>query len=172
MPRPIERALGPVAAFLLLVGCGASRRPDDRAAEESAPAATISAAVEATGRPASPGIGLADELLVLMNRTRAEAGLPPLGADGHLFSSADRQASSMATAGALFHQPLGDELDLGWSRVGENVGFGPNAPAIHRALVASPGHYANLVNNHYDRVGIAVRADDTGRLWVAQVFGG
>ena len=172
MPRPIEQALGSLAALLLLVGCGDGRRPEDRTTDEPEPTATIAAAVGATGVAASPETALADELLVLLNRTRVEAGIPALGVDRHLVTSADRQASSMAAAGTLFHQPLADELDLGWSRVGENVGFGPNAPAIHRALVASPGHYANLVNKHYDRVGVAVRTDDAGRLWVAEVFGG
>lgn len=116
--------------------------------------------------------GHALQFLEATNALRASLGLAPLGGDSRLVASANGQVDVMIGSGTLAHQDLQDELAQGWMIVGENVGYGPNVDAIHQALVASPGHYANLVNDRFSRVGIVVKADAGGRLWVAQVFGG
>ena len=112
------------------------------------------------------------EFAARVDALRASHGAGRLVPDADLAASASAQVAAMMAAGDLFHQELQDELDRGWSVVGENVGFGPGVTAIHDALVGSPGHFANLVNARYTHVGIAVRTDGNGRLWVAQVFGG
>jgi len=126
-----------------------------------------------------PQIGMAggDERAVvdfadLVNALRTSNGAARLTPDPDLAASAAAQVAAMMAAGDLFHQDLQDELDRGWSVAGENVGFGPGVTAVHNALVGSPGHFANLVNARFTHVGIAVRTDGNGRLWVAQVFGG
>jgi len=181
MSRPIEKAMSTAAALLLLGAAGllgARPRPPAGAAE-AADAVPATAAADRTGATDAGtdaverhDAALAGELLGRLNAERIGNGVAPLRVDARLAASAAEQAGAMAGTGGLFHQDLKDELDQGWSRVGENVGFGPNVPAVHRALVASPGHHANLVDPRYGRVGISVHTDDTGRLWVAQVFGG
>ncbi|MCC6438016.1 MAG: CAP domain-containing protein [Acidimicrobiales bacterium] len=116
--------------------------------------------------------GPAAEFLDALNGLRTSLGLGPLSGDAALVASADAQVDVMLSGGTLAHQDLQDELAQGWMIVGENVGYGPNVDAIHQALVNSPGHYANLVNARFSRVGIVVKSDANGRLWVAQVFGG
>jgi len=112
------------------------------------------------------------DFATLVNALRASNGAARLTPDPDLAASAAAQVAAMMAAGDLFHQDLQDELDRGWSVAGENVGFGPGVTAVHNALVGSPGHFANLVNARFTHVGIAVRTDGNGRLWVAQVFGG
>lgn len=116
--------------------------------------------------------GAAAEFLASLNDLRARVGLASLSPDDRLIQSAAAQVDVMVDNATLSHQNLQDELGQGWSIVGENVGYGPNTPAIHQALANSPGHYANMVNSRFDHVGIAVKVDGNGRLWVAQVFGG
>ncbi len=154
------------------------------ASTEPSPA-TIEVAAAPAGPPApepppstvssSPPIflfGAAAEFLASLNDLRASVGLTALVLDDRLIQSAAAQVDVMVDNDTLSHQNLQDELGQGWSIVGENVGYGPNTPAIHQALAKSPGHYANMVNSRYDHVGIAVKVNGNGRLWVAQVFGG
>jgi uncharacterized protein YkwD len=108
----------------------------------------------------------------LLNGQRAAVGLPALRVDPSLRSSARNQVQWMIDHATLAHQDLHDDLAQGWAIVGENVGYGPNAGVIHNALVASPGHYANIVHTQYSSVGIGVQVDANGRMWVSQVFGG
>jgi uncharacterized protein YkwD len=41
--------------------------------------------------------------------------------------------------------------------------------SVHRALVASPGHYANLVNPDLTHVGVGIHLQGDG-VYVTQVF--
>jgi hypothetical protein len=42
----------------------------------------------------------------------------------------------------------------------------------HRALWASPSHRGNLLDRGYERAGVAVVRDSSGRVWVTQLFAG
>lgn len=148
--------------------------PPSTTASTEAPPVVAAPVNPAPSSPISsdPLPAAAAEFLALLNQVRAGQGLAPLSADGRLVASATGQVDNMISTAGLFHQSLADELSQGWSIVGENVGYGPNVPVIHQALVNSPGHYQNLVNTRYTHVGIAVVTDGSGRMWVAQVFGG
>lgn len=103
----------------------------------------------------------ADEALLLAeaNVLRAAAGLSPLALDNGLSSFARRWSAVMAAAGDIRHNPdLASALGSlpPESTLRENVGMGPGAAVVHRALVASPSHRANLVNPRATRVGIGV----------------
>lgn len=113
------------------------------------------------------------ELRVLdqLNGVRASVGLPPLALEAGLVDSARAQAGRIASSGSLFHQDLHPLLGM-WGTAGENVGYGPDVEVVHGALVASPGHYANMVNGSFTHVGVAVSTSADGRVWVAQVFAG
>jgi uncharacterized protein YkwD len=113
------------------------------------------------------------ELRVLeqLNSVRASVGLPALGLEAGLIDAARAQVGRIASSGSLFHQDLHPLLGA-WSTAGENVGYGPDVEVVHGALVASPGHYANMVNGSFSHVGVAVTTSPDGRVWVAQVFAG
>ena len=105
-----------------------------------------------------------------LNELRASQGLPALAVEVRLVEIARAWSGEMAAANSLSHNPnLASQAPSNWQRLGENVGFGGSVDTIHRALVNSPGHYANMVNPHFNYVGIGVvRSGD--RVWVTQVF--
>jgi hypothetical protein len=57
-----------------------------------------------------------------------------------------------------------------WSALGENVGCGADVDSLDAALLASPPHYANIVDTRWNYVGIGVTVDGQGRLWVVFDF--
>ncbi|HEX6597300.1 MAG TPA: CAP domain-containing protein [Acidimicrobiales bacterium] len=122
---------------------------------------------------ASAQSALESTLLTLTNTARAVAGMPAVTLDGTLSSIARDWANSMAAAGGISHNPdVKAQLSaagVGWRKTGENVGMGPTLTSIHEALLASPGHFRNIVDPDFDRVGLAVVA--TGNtLWIVQNF--
>jgi uncharacterized protein YkwD len=157
LPEPVEEVVEPAAP--------PTTAEPEPASEPEPPTTTAPAPV--------PWDTAAESTFVaFLNGERAGAGLPALAVDPGLRASARAQVVAMMERGGLFHQDLHDDLAQGWAIVGENVGYGPSAGVIHNALVASPGHHANIVHTQYSSVGIGVQVDATGRMWVSQVFGG
>lgn len=114
------------------------------------------------------------ELLRLHNETRAAGGRAPLADDVAARDVARAWARSMADSGTLRHNPnLADQVSRQvtnqWTRVGENVGRGPNLATINQAFLNSTAH-RNNINGDYNRVGIGAARDANGQLWVAVVF--
>ena len=93
----------------------------------------------------------------LLNDLRSSRGLGRLGVNGHLTNTARGWSAHMASAGTIWHNPnLAAQSPSNWARLGENVGMGPSVVSLHNAFMASPGHFANMVNGHYDSVGVGV----------------
>ncbi len=105
-----------------------------------------------------------DYLVSRINATRAENGVCPLTVDASRQSIAQSWAASMASAGALSHR-----LIPGGVAVAENVGYGPSADAVHASFLKSSGHFANIVNKRFDRVGVGV-VQSGKYLWVTYEF--
>ena len=120
--------------------------------------------------PANYDAGAEGQFFANVNSVRAGQGLAPLAYDGALTSYARWWAGEMAASDSLEHSNISSLLGSWWT-VGENVGVGPSVQSIHNALVASSGHYANIVGG-YTHLGVGVAVDSQGRIWVAQVFGG
>jgi hypothetical protein len=92
-----------------------------------------------------------------LNDLRISKGLRPLGGNGGLTNMARGWSSQMASRGGISHNPnMASQAPGNWSRLGENVGMGPNVDSLHNAFVNSPSHYANMVNGYYDSVGVGV----------------
>jgi hypothetical protein len=114
------------------------------------------AAVLAGSAPAGAASAEESRLLALTNQLRASVGAPALAVDESLATVARAWAAKMAAEGTISHNAqLGTQV-TGWSKVSENVGMGPDVDTVHRALVASPSHYANLVDTEVTLVGIGV----------------
>lgn len=121
------------------------------------------------------------ELLRLLQEERRGQGLPPLEHDPRLDAVAmahsvdmrdhDFVAHTSPTTGTAADRVRAAELRSGL--VLENIGRGYSAAEIHRGLLGSPGHRANLINPDVNAIGVGVTVDeaDGRRAFVAtQVF--
>lgn len=107
-------------------------------------------------------------LLVLVNQSRAEAGLPRLQPHGGLAALALSHSQDMAEHGFFGHvSPTQGPLEQRAERAGyvfsvlaENVGRGPSAEEVHQMLLESPGHRGNMLHPKVTHVGIGVVLQD------------
>ena len=84
---------------------------------------------------------------------------------------AQRWAEHMAATQTLAHNPnASGQIPAGWQAWAENVGYGGSVGQVQGALVASPGHYRNMVNANLREIGIGVAVDGSGLVWTAHVF--
>jgi hypothetical protein len=143
----------------------------------------------ASATPATDGVEA--QLLSMLNSARQGAGLAPLAADpgiaqvarawsGHMAGVHGRTGDPVIKPAAptdceqssLCHNPdLGAAVGAlvpGWTRIGENIGVGADPATINAALLASPGHFANITGD-YNRVGIGV-ATEGSRIWATFDF--
>jgi uncharacterized protein YkwD len=119
-----------------------------------------SAATAATTREAA--------LLSKINHARAVHGLPPVRANASLMTYAHSHAAAMAASRQLFHTSNFSVVCC-WSAIGENIGRDWTIKRVHRALMRSPGHRANILDARMRRVGVGV-VERYGQLWVTEVF--
>lgn len=105
----------------------------------------------------------------LVNSVRAVHGLPGLGRSPQLDAVARNHSARMAAAGGIFHNGnLAGEVSGSWIALGENVGVGPSADAVHSAFMHSPAHSAN-VYGRWDSMGLGV-VESGGQVFITQVF--
>lgn len=110
-----------------------------------------------------------NQFVDLINRERSSLGLAPLATHPDLVAGARMQAKAIRDAGRLFHNPDLGSVTTGWKKLGENVGYGGSVDRLHAALMASPGHRANILEPSYTHVGLGVVVDGS-TVWVAEVF--
>lgn len=109
------------------------------------------------------------EFVALLNDERIAAGLNALVPYADLIDDAAMHTSEMLASGDIYHSSDLTKFTTGWLSIGENVGYGPNVPKLHKAFMASPTHRANIMGD-YDRVGIASQVDSNGRIYVTVLF--
>ncbi|HEX4784790.1 MAG TPA: CAP domain-containing protein [Candidatus Sulfotelmatobacter sp.] len=120
-----------------------------------------------------------EQLLVLANQSRRQAGAPPLVVDAGLSQAARVHAQAMLEARRLSHQFDGEPAlpqrlaattNLQLEQEGENVALDYDAEHGHEHLMLSPPHRANLLNPAYNVVGLGV-VRNGDRLYIVQDFG-
>jgi Cysteine-rich secretory protein family len=132
--------------------------------------ASTAALIMATSQGASAADSVAQaDFVGKINATRASEGAGPLQAHPMLTAKAQAWAAHMAATGCLCHSNLTDGISGAWSKLGENVGRGPNVASLHNAFINSPEHHANMVDRSFQWVGVGV-AYGGGQMWVAEVF--
>lgn len=116
-------------------------------------------------------------MVTLTNRVRSAVGEPNLIVRDDLVALACEWADKVQADHNIGHSPYIFDRDLlasrvgrDWSVAGENVGSGSDVYVIHGALVGSPTHYRNLVEPEFAYVGICIRNDRSGNLYVVQEF--
>lgn len=133
--------------------------------------------------PAAPGEEVTSELppreslLGMLNRARATRALTPLKRDARLERLASRHARAMRLEGRLSHD-LGDgnpvwrlqAAQIAAQTAGENLAHAPTLGRAHRAIWASPSHRANVLDPHFDSVGIGAVQSDDGSWWVCELM--
>lgn len=107
-----------------------------------------------------------NQFYLLINKFRAELGLPTLQIHVLLQNAAKKHSEWMAGQDFLTHlgpsrlrtpvQRMTEEGYENYTFMGENVACGNNDPVkTFRQWAFSPGHLANMINPHYRHMGIA-----------------
>jgi hypothetical protein len=114
------------------------------------------------------------DFLAQTNAVRAQNGLGALQWDEAMANVARGWSSQLAAAQSLSHNgnlvsQVNQFVTNQWTRLGENVGFGPTVSALQGAFMNSPPHRANIMGD-YNRVGIGVVRDGNGTIWVTLDF--
>src|SRR4051812_685538 len=111
-------------------------------------------------------VASADEvrLLALLNKARAELGAPPFTLDARLIQAARVHSTKMAQQGQISHQFSGEsdpsarmgQTGIRFNASAENVAVAGNVEQAHDGLMHSPGHFANIKNPAYNRIGLGI----------------
>ena len=114
------------------------------------------------------------EFLRLLNDERVNGGLAALDSDSGLAPTSRAWSQHMSDVNVLEHDPnlasVAEMVEPAWRSVGENVGVGYTVQSLHDAFMASTGHRANIMKTTYNRVGIGVVVETSGKIWVTVRF--
>jgi uncharacterized protein YkwD len=99
---------------------------------------------------------------------RAGRGLSALPLAEDLSAIARKHSARMANQGVLFHTPCLSCRISGGSVLAENVGVGGSLRRIHRMMMGSAGHRANILGG-FNQVGVGV-VQKGARFWVTEIF--
>jgi len=185
-----------------------SAKPSARTAGTARPAASSSPAsahprgtashspdhATATSGPAMAGADPAvEQVLQLINKARAQAGLPGLTITAGLTTSSGRHNALMADGCGLSHQCPGEPslgaretaAGVSWTSAGENIGEGGPVADSQSAIAQmadelttdmlnerppDDGHRMNILSSQFRHIGIAVTRDKHGTVWMTQDF--
>ena len=139
-----------------------------------------------------------EKFVDLINESRKEGAMcgdhyyaptTPVIIDGRLVTSSLKKAYDLGTSREFSHDGSGansDEFKEGVSMhfakmirnemgrtkgVGENIAYGfVDIEALHQAFMESPGHCRNVMNDHFNLVGISAYEDGYGNYYWAEHF--
>jgi uncharacterized protein YkwD len=181
---PGARTAGPAAAAA--TGSPASARPPSGTASPGRATATSGPAMAG----ADPAAG---QVLQLINKARAQAGLPGYTITAGLTTSSGKHNALMVGGCGLSHQCPGEPslgaretaAGVSWTSAGENIGEGgpvaDSPAAIAQMAVAlttamlnerppDDGHRQNILSHDFRHIGIAITRDSHGTVWMTQDF--
>jgi uncharacterized protein YkwD len=129
-------------------------------------------------RNARPRPDLEKRMLELVNRERAQYGLPSLKPDAELTTVARLHSADMLERGYFSHYtPEGlDPFDrmkqagVHFFTGGENIAITQNLAMAHTGLMHSTDHRANILNPAFGRLGIGILDAGTYGLMITQSF--
>lgn len=150
------------------------------------PTAAAAAAVPALpppkqGQPAPAGHILSileQKAVLLLNEDRKAAGLEPLKVNLPLAKLAADYAADMNKRKFFAHvDPDGKDpfdrmaaIGIDLPNEGENIALSPDVETAQRMLMESPLHRENILNPKFTEVGIGVRPDSRGGIYLVQEF--
>ncbi|MDR3119808.1 MAG: CAP domain-containing protein [Clostridiales bacterium] len=147
------------------------------------PSPSPNPAPEAVGGASDPTMEFRLRVVQLVNAERAAVGLLPLAVDGTLFEAAQFKCLDMAEFGYFAHESpnygsaeaLLSRFNVDFSYWGENLASGqPSPETVVQAWMDSPGHKANILNEHYEYIGVglAYSPKDGTPLWTQEFTAG
>ncbi|WP_026486158.1 CAP domain-containing protein [Caldanaerobius polysaccharolyticus] len=118
------------------------------------------------------------QLIGYINAERTKNGLNKLIANPKLSMIAHLKAEDMLKNNYFSHvsPTYGSPWDMMkkfgiiYNMAGENIAKNANVYKAHIALMNSPGHRANILNNSYTDVGVGVAHDKYGNVIVVEMF--
>lgn len=113
-----------------------------------------------------------------VNAARVRRGLPPLAFDAGLSNFALQVAEEMAQRHYFGHtDPDGVTFQDRLRAAGlidryaaENIAFDQDERHAHQAFLQSPDHYANIVDRHPHKLGVAAVAAGDGEVFYVEEF--
>lgn len=134
----------------------------------AAPAAPVANAATA-GSAGTASSTFAATFVQRINAERVSAGRRPITVDGALASGALAWSRHMATSSILSHNPHLAGIVRHWKFLGENVGVGYSVSSLADAFWHSAEHRSNILDRHYNRVGVGVVVVGS-KIWVTEDF--
>ncbi len=156
--------------------------PQATAAKPTAATAkpATTAAKPSAAAPASANIGAYEQQVVdLVNKERAAAGLPALKVNTKLAGVAEKKAEDLRDKNYFAHQSptYGSPFDMmkqfgiSYTSAGENIAKGQKTPSdVMNGWMNSPGHRANILNSNYTEIGVGYVTDSNGTTYWVQHF--
>ncbi|MEP6758074.1 MAG: CAP domain-containing protein [Actinomycetota bacterium] len=131
------------------------------------------ATMTATMAPAAGATLRRERMLAWVNHSRTEHGVRKLVMRESIVKVARKHNLEMARKRSLVHSSdLGYKLRyVDWHTWGENIGAGVDPYGLYKAYMASPDHRANMLDRHFDHVGISFVLRG-GILWSTMIFYG
>lgn len=124
-------------------------------------------------QPAACPVGAEQRAAALINSFRATNGRGPLTMSAELMHKAQDWIEYLADRDkGLVHSTISDGVSLGWTVLGENLGYAGSLDDVIHGLENSPHHRENLLLPNTTEMGIGITRTPDGRVWMAQVFAG
>lgn len=134
--------------------------------------------------PAAPSASAAlgnyeQQVVDLVNKERASAGLPALKVNTKLAAVAEKKAEDLRDKNYFDHQSptYGSPFDMmkqfgiTYTSAGENIAKGQKTPQeVMNGWMNSPGHRANILNSSYTEIGVGYVTDSNGTTYWVQHF--
>lgn len=132
--------------------------------------------VKAVKTTKAPSVSREEQVVTLVNKERAKAGLNKLEMDTKLQTAAAKRAKELKTLfshsrpdGSLCFTALG-EYNISYMAAGENIAMGQTTPeAVMNSWMNSPGHKANILSGNFTKIGVGCYQYN-GRLYWVQLF--
>ena len=132
--------------------------------------------------PPAPAVYALNELeqkaVMLLNSARKAEGLEPLKVNLLLSKLAADYALDMNRRKFFAHvDPDGKDpfdrmaaIGIDYPNAGENIALSPDVETAHKMLMDSPLHRENIMQPKYTEIGIGVRPDSRGGVYLVQEF--
>lgn len=145
---------------------------------------TTPAAPSTSAKPTTPSGSAAlnnyeQQVVDLVNKERAAAGLSALTVNSALAKVAETKAADLRDNNYFDHQSpkYGSPFDMmhqfgiTYSSAGENIAKGQRTPdEVMKGWMNSPGHRANILNANYTQIGVGYVTDSNGTGYWVQEF--
>jgi uncharacterized YkwD family protein len=114
----------------------------------------------------------------LLNKARADAGLPKLTADSKLFKVARLKSQDMVKNSYFSHTSptygspfkMMKTYEISYKVAGENIAGNPSLQDAVKAWLNSATHKQNILSNSYNYIGIGIEKSDTYGYVISTMF--